>query len=202
MNYTMGRTFGVITKVHIIGGVNELYTLIRDSDRTLHKIADSTADIANVIARAAEVSAGEYYQKLVDCTRSLSIVLDRDAEYINSAEYAICDYVDRVNRVNFRKIIVAPPQRFEIRRIDADVNVRDDRIEEEIIRDLINRLENYCHDLDTARRMLMQQKNDIRRIWRDPQYDKYARAIDEALASINPAVEAVRDYLQHLRRPV
>lgn len=202
MNYTMGRTFGEITDIYVIGGVNELYTLIRDSDCTLHEIADSTADIANVIARAAEVSAGEYYQRLVDCTRSLSDVLDRDAEHINDVECAIYNYIERVDDMDFRMTTAAPPQSFEIRRIDADVNVRDDRREEEIIRDLIDRLEIYCNDLDAARRTLIQQKDDISDIWRDPQYDKYADAIDEALASINPAVEAVRDYLNHLRKPV
>lgn len=183
-----------IERIEIFGDLHELADLVIQLDRALQEIAWKAFEMTNNLMKYNQSEAGKRFTDIVEVSQATKEVLNEAAESINEKQYEIVEYHNKICVFEQRNDLAKEPNRYIKPTITISPDAGKIRIELLEMKEISAYMLEYIDDNCQIIRAILQMKDEIATIWRDPQYDQFAESVDEICLNMQEALRLYDDY--------
>lgn len=188
----MKKIYSKIEIVNIEGGPGRLNELVTDIDNIMQEITQGTWNMSNDLRQYASMSDGEQFNRLLQCFSDFWRKMYLNSSEINELQKSIVDYQrklcrfedsDSICEYNPTRFICEPPKFSDVARLHLDVGN---------MNKMVSALQIYENEVFLRKSEIQRKKENIGRIWKDPQYNAFSKFIDEITGEIDKSLKQLR----------
>ncbi len=198
----MKKLYENIENIHIEGGIGQLSEVVRVMDMALQNIADNTEQLTCYLSKYRVSNKGAQYEKVVKTSLKLRDELFVTSQELNDMQNQIVMYQNKMYRYEDMSEMASTPNPYLVTKKQVNVDTTIMQFDRTDMMELVATLRNYSERVYHHMKTIIEKKNSIASIWRDPQYDDFAEFIDGIKQNVGEALKVYEDYVIYLEEKI
>ena len=194
----MKKLYENIENIHIKGGIGQLSEVVKVMDIALQNIADNTEQLTGYLSKYSASNKGVQYDKVVKTSLRLRDELFRTSQELNDMQNQIVIYQNKMYRYEDMSETASTPNPYLVSKKQINVDTTIMQFNRTDMMELSATLRNYSERVYHHMKSIIEKKNSIASVWKDPQYDDFAEFIDEIKMNVVEALKVFEDYVIYL----
>ena len=187
-----------IRKVVIKGEIGTLTSIVTQMGQRMQEVSIETENMKSTLLKYMSSNLGKQYDKAAKATLVLSEILYSASVEVNQLQNDIVDFQNKSYRFEEMSEYAAKPQPHLVQKVPVQVIKtvfyfgRDEMIA------VASAIHKYCSNTQSIFKILVQNVNEIGRIWVDPLYNEFRESIYELVNKSSRYFNDLEDYARHL----
>ena len=187
-----------IRKVVIKGEIRTLTSVVTQMGQRMQEVSIETENMKTTLLKYMSSNLGKQYDKAAKATLVLSEILYSASIEVNQLQNDIVDFQNKSYRFEEMSEHAVKPQPHLVQKAPVQVIKtmfyfgRDEMIV------VANAIHKYCSNTQSIFKILVQNVNEIGRIWVDPLYNEFRENIYELVNKSSRYFNDLEDYARHL----
>lgn len=194
----MKKLYENIENIHIKGGIGQLSEVVKVMDIALQNIADNTEQLTGYLSKYSASNKGVQYDKVVKTSLRLRDELFRTSQELNDMQNQIVIYQNKMYRYEDMSETASIPNPYLVSKKQINVDTTIMQFNRTDMMELAATLRNYSERVYHHMKTIIEKKNSIASVWKDPQYDDFAEFIDGIKRNVVEALKVFEDYVIYL----
>jgi hypothetical protein len=194
----MKKLYENIENIHIKGGIGQLSEVVKVMDIALQNIADNTEQLTGYLSKYSASNKGVQYDKVVKTSLRLRDELFRTSQELNDMQNQIVIYQNKMYRYEDMSETASTPNPYLVSKKQINVDTTIMQFNRTDMMELAATLRNYSERVYHHMKTIIEKKNSIASVWKDPQYDDFAEFIDGIKRNVVEALKVFEDYVIYL----
>lgn len=196
------RLYVNVQRADIQGGADALCPIVQEMDKRLQELAQETENIKEIMLKFQTSNSSDQYDRACNVISAFSNFLFDKSEELNDMQVQIVEYQNSTNRYNEKSGCFSNPNSHDVRKVIVDVDVQHFQFTLDEMRYVNQSIETYIKNAEDISNQLLNNKNEVGSIWRDPQYEDFSQFIDEVVTATKQSLTIVNDYSIHLNQQI
>lgn len=194
----MKKLYENIENIHIKGGIGQLSEVVKVMDIALQNIADNTEQLTGYLSKYSASNKGVQYDKVVKTSLRLRDELFQMSQELNDMQNQIVIYQNKMYRYEDMTETASTPNPYLVTKKQVNVDTTIMQFNRTDMMELVATLRNYSERVYHHMKTIIEKKNSIASVWKDPQYDDFAEFIEEIKRNVVEALKVYEDYVIYL----
>lgn len=194
----MKKLYENIENIHIKGGIGQLSEVVKVMDIALQNIADNTEQLTGYLSKYSASNKGAQYDKVVKTSLRLRDELYQTSQELNDMQNQIVIYQNKMYRYEDMSETASTPNPYLVSKKQINVDTTNMQFSRTDMMELAATLRNYSERVYHHMKTIIEKKNSIASVWKDPQYDDFAEFIDGIKRNVVEALKVFEDYVIYL----
>ena len=194
----MGNLYIKIDKVVIKGEIRELTRVVTQMGQRMQDISGETENMKSTLLKYVSSNMGKQYDKAAKAILMLSELLYSASLDINHLQNDIVNFQNSSFAFEEMSEYAAKPQPHLVQKVVVDVNTNVFYFTRNDFVALASGIHKYCSDAHYIFNLLIQNVDEMGRIWVDQIYGKLRELINELITKCRRYVNDLEEYAHHL----
>ena len=198
----MAKLITNLEKVRVKGGIDKLNEPIYSMDKAIEKMYNDSVELAEIIKNHFEGNKGNQYVVIVTNAKDLAKALEDASISINNMQHQIIQFQEATNCFNDERTSVGSVRKRSTITINPNVVSQFRFFTTDTIKLVQRKLVEFSSKTKETLKRLISEKDALKSIWCDPQYDHFSKFIDEMSQEINKHLRVFDNYADYLQKKI
>lgn len=194
----MRKLYFNINDITILGNPTKLSDVITKMDYNLQRLSADTEKIKYTVYKKSTSNQGHQYTNVVNATKNLSVAVYNASVIMNDVQHQICQYIYKCCKYEEIYGNIPVPRKHDIKIVKLDTITSVIIYRKEDMIQVRNALVAYVAASRREAQNLRANREFIRSIWKDTQFELFSKYVDEICAILRKGADDLETYANHL----